>query len=311
MKSNKKFDPRLAALRRFAVTITLFNVLGHLWFGFEQSWAHPLVALLTAYALSILLEYVDARVNSREPKFVGGFMPMVNFLLSAHIGALAISMLIYPNQRLLPVVFATAFAICSKYIFRVTVKGRSCHYFNPSNFGIAATLFLFPAVAISPPYMFTENLYGIGDWILPALIVVFGSFLNHRFTRKMPLVLAWVGGFTVQALVRSLIFDVSPYSALLPMTGVAFLLFTFYMITDPATTPWGVRGQVYFGLATAATYGLLVSLHIVFGLFFALTFVCAVRGVALYARSWSTEGQFGKAPVPSTQPASETIGRTR
>jgi hypothetical protein len=56
---------RLGGLRRFAVAITLLNILGHTRLGFEQSWAQPLVALATAYSLEILLELIDAWVNRR------------------------------------------------------------------------------------------------------------------------------------------------------------------------------------------------------------------------------------------------------
>ena len=50
-------------------------------------------------------------------------------------------------------------------------------------------------VGIAPPYHFTENLQEVGDWVLPAIIVVSGSFLNFRYTSRLPLLLAWVGGF--------------------------------------------------------------------------------------------------------------------
>src|SRR5207253_10362685 len=73
--------------------------------------------------------------------------------------------------------------------------------------------------------------------------------------------------------------------ALMPMTGVAFILFTFYMVTDPATTPNEPRAQLVFGASVAAVYGLLMGLHIVFGLFFALTIVCAIRGVTMCAHA--------------------------
>jgi hypothetical protein len=53
------------------------------------------------------------------------------------------------------------------------------------------------------------------------------------------------------------------------------------MVTDPATTPSGTREQILFGSAVAFTYGLLMVTHIVFGLFFALSIVCAGRGVAM------------------------------
>jgi hypothetical protein len=57
-------------------------------------------------------------------------------------------------------------------------------------------------------------------------------------------------------------------------------------VTDPATTPAGRRDQIAFGLSVAAVYGLLMVTHVVFGLFFALTLVCGVRGLGMYARRW-------------------------
>jgi hypothetical protein len=54
------------------------------------------------------------------------------------------------------------------------------------------------------------------------------------------------------------------------------------MIPDPATTPLRPWRQVVFGVAVAATYGLLQVLHVVFGLFIALAAVCAARGIGLY-----------------------------
>lgn len=292
---------RLPALRRFATAITLFNILGHTVFGFEQSWAQPLIALATAYSVELLLELVDAWASGRPLRFAGGVQKLVDFLLSAHITGLAVAMLLYANEQLGPIAFATAVAIGSKTIFRVAVATRTRHIFNPSNFGITVTLLLFPWVGIAPPYHFTENLSGAEDWLLPGLIVITGTFLNARFTHRLPLIAAWVGGFTAQAIVRNLIFDAPIAATLMPMTGVAFVLYTFYMVTDPATTPSEPRAQVAFGLAVAAAYGLLMILHIVFGLFFALTLVCALQGLGLYAHAWMS--QRTEARVPLQAPA--------
>lgn len=288
MKANKPSwqADRLGGLRRFAVAITLLNIAGHLFLGFEQAWVTPLVALATAYSTELLLEAVDAWARGRSPRFKGGFKTLVDFLLSAHISGLAVAMLLYANERLGPIVFATAAAICSKALIRAPLGQGTRHFFNPSNFGITVTLMLFPFVGISPPYHFTEQLTGAGDWVLPALIVCTGSFLNARFTRRQPLIAAWLCGFVAQALLRSLLLDTPLEIGLLPMTGVAFVLYTFYMVTDPATTPSGTRAQIAFGAAVAMTYGLLVVFHVVFGLFFALTIVCALRGVGLYALAW-------------------------
>jgi hypothetical protein len=296
---------RLGGLRRFATAITVFNILGHTVFGFEQSPLQPLVALGAAYATEMLLEIIDARLRGRVPRFRGGVRNFVDFNLSATISGWATAMLLYASDRLAVIAFAAAAAIASKALFRVRVGNAHQHFFNPSNFGITLTLLLFPWVGIAPPYHFTENLHGVGDWILPALIIVSGSFLNARFTHRIPLILAWLGAFVLQALVRSAVFDTPLAAALMPMTGVAFILFTFYMVTDPATSPNAPRAQVAFGLAVAASYGALVSAHVVFGLFFGLSIVCLLRGVALQVRAL----EFGRVGVPrGPSPAAVRVG---
>jgi hypothetical protein len=82
------------------------------------------------------------------------------------------------------------------------------------------------------------------------------------------------------------------------MSGVAFLLFTFYMVSDPATTPFKFKNQIYFGAGVAFTYGILMSLHIVFGLFFSLFAVCSIRGVYL----WITNMQKQEIKNPIKNP---------
>jgi hypothetical protein len=276
---------RLGGLRRFAMAITVLNVLGHTVLGFEQAWIVPFVAVLSAYATELSLEMLDAALHRRRPRFLGGWMTLVDFLLSAHVSGLAVGMLLYTNARLAPVVAAAIVAIASKSLIRLSVDGGNRHVFNPSNLGITVVLVVFPWVGIAPPYQFTENLDGWVDWLLPAIIVTTGTLLNARFTKRLPLVAAWLGGFVVQAFVRAA-WSGGPVAevlipAIAPMTGVAFVLYTFYMATDPATTPSSVRSQLAFGGALAATYGLLVALHVVFGLFFALTAVSSVRAGAL------------------------------
>ncbi|HEX6747359.1 MAG TPA: hypothetical protein VF092_08655 [Longimicrobium sp.] len=274
---------RLGGLRRFAVAITILNLLGHTVLGFEQSWAQPVVALAAAYLTEALLEAVDSRAAGRSPRWRGGARAAVDFFLSAHITGLAVAMLLYANDRLAVIAFAAAAAIASKSLFRLPAGQGGRHFFNPSNLGITATLLLFPWVGIAPPYHFTEGLGPVGDWVLPAVIVCTGTLLNARFTRRLPLIGAWVLGFAAQAAVRHLAFGAPLGAAWLPLTGVAFILFSFYMVTDPATTPSAPRAQAAFGAAVAAAYGVLMTAHVVFGLFFALSLVCAARGAWAYA----------------------------
>lgn len=359
---DRQFRPNpLGGLRRFAVAITVFNLLGHFWLGFEQSYAQPLASLASAYVTQLLLEALEAWAQHRRPKFLGGFRALVDSLLSAHISGLATAMLLYANDRIWVVCFASAVAIASKTLFRMPVgsaKGAwplllfqlvlflfllqtgeatshwipvaprwmlafhlgmlalvvvlaallppgvpTRHYLNPSNFGIAVTLLLFPWVGIAVPYQYTENVGAIGDWVLPMIIICTGSFLNTWYTRRIPLVLAWVGTFALQAIVSSLILWFSTgfcpmASRLSAMTGVTFVLFTFYMVTDPATTPGRTGAQVAFGASVAVVYSLFVMLHLVFGLFVALVIVCVARGLGMYLLAYlgSSKPAAGSAP---------------
>lgn len=281
-----KIDPK-AALRRFALAITILNIAGHLFLGFEQSYAYPFVSLLTTYSLEFLYEFLFTVGTSKKPRYSGGITNFIDFLLSAHISGLAISMLLYSNESLWPIVFAATVAISSKVIFRVKISGKSRHFLNPSNTGIALTLLLFPTTTgIAPPYQFTENIFSIADWILPLVFILIGTMLNYKFTKKIILIIAWLIGFMVQAFIRYFFFDSALVTALIPFTGVAFLLFTFYMISDPATTPDSKNGQIIFGFSTAMVYGILMIIHIAFGLFFSLIIICSLRGCILYLQSF-------------------------
>jgi len=271
---------RFGGLRRFAIAITVLNLLGHTWLGFEQSWAQPLLALATTYSCELFVEWMDAWAGRRRPRFLGDWRKTIDFLLPAHITGLAIGMLLYSGDRVLPTMFAAAVAIASKATLHITMQGQKRHFLNPSNFGITVALLLFPWVGISPPYHFTENLGHAGSLILPALLCVSGTLINARFTGRLPLILGWMTGFILQAAVRSVMTGAPLAGALNPITGVAFLLFTFYMVSDPATTPFSASRQSLFGLAVAGAYSVLVHWHVAFGLFFALTLVAAVRGLA-------------------------------
>jgi enediyne biosynthesis protein E5 len=273
-------DPRYLALRNFAISMSVFNILGYALLGFEQPWLWPILALATGYSAEMFMEMVTARVERRRPDFTGGgFRGLWTFLLPAHITSLAVNMLLYANTRIWPVLFGVVVGIVGKSIFRAPIRGRMRHYMNPSNLGITVALLVFPWVNIAPPYHFTENVPGNFRIFIPMLILASGTVLNAMLTKKVPLILGWAGGFAIQALVRWWLFDVAILSALAVMTGVAFVLFTNYMITDPGTTPVKGRAQFMFGSAVATVYGVLMVFNVVYTLFFAVTIVCLVRGL--------------------------------
>ena len=273
---------RLASLRRFAISITVLNLLGHTVLGFESSWAQMFVAVLTAYSTELVLEITDAWANKRPYRFAGGGWCLVDFLLPAHIAGMAVAMLLYSGALLLPFVFAAAVAIASKALFTAPVDKSRRHFLNPSNTGIAITILLFPTLAPIMPYQFTERLSGGMSWAFPVLVIFVGIFMNWRYAGRLPLVLGWVIGFALQGIVRCLISDLPLIVGLVPMTGVSFILFTFYMVTDPGSTPIKSREQFVFGGAIALVYSLLVLAHIGFAFFYALLIVCSTRGLILY-----------------------------
>lgn len=274
----KKADPRLKALQRFALSISVLTIAGHLFLGFEQSPVTPVATLAFAYVMEVGLEVLDARLNERPLRFdKRSPRSVMAFLLPAHITALACAMLLYAGPVLWPYLLATALAITVKYMIKAPVNGRWRHVMNPSNFGIACVLLLAPWVGIAPPYMFTANVTELFDWLVPLVVVVLGTMLNTKLTGKWPLIVGWVGGFIAQAALRSLLEGGSFVAAISPLTGVAFILFTNYMITDPGTTPRGRRNQLFFGVGCAAWYGVLMTFHVVFGLFFALVATCLTR----------------------------------
>src|SRR6185369_3820385 len=154
-------------------------------------------------------------------------------------------------------------------------------------FGVAGTLLLFPDVSFAPPYHFTENITGLWDWGIPLIVLTTRLIVHGLFTGRVPLVGAWVGGFVVQAIVRAKLAGVPFFVPLMPITSAAFIIFTLYMIPDPATTPLKPSRQALFGFSVAIVYGTLQILHLVFGLFFALLIVCAIRGFSLHVgRLW-------------------------
>jgi hypothetical protein len=280
-----RHDPKvITALRRFAISISVFNILGYTVLGFEQPWLWPLIALATAYTTEIGLELIGARVEHRAPRFTGnGARGLMEFLLPAHITGLALNMLIYVNDRVLVMMFGVVVAVSAKWILRAPVRGRLRHYMNPSNLGITVILLLFPWASIAPPYHFTEKVDTWVGWLIVAVILISGTVLNAKLTGRMWLIGAWLITFALQAIVRGLLFGTAIPGALGMMTGVAFVLFTNYMVTDPGTTPSKPASQVAFGGGIALLYGFFMVAHIAYGLFLATATVCLIRGLFLWS----------------------------
>jgi len=301
--ARKQRDPR-TGLRNSATLATVFAIVGHTVLGFEQSLAQLFVAVLSGYTWALLFEWVDARSYNRPPGYAGGgFKKLVDFLLSAHMTSITTSFLIYANRRLWIMALATAIAIGSKYVLRVRCEGRLRHFMNPSNFALAVLYVTYQWTGVLP-WSFTTKIHGVWDWVLPAIIVCLGVRLNILFTRKIPLILSWLGTFVVLGFVRSWIGGTHVAAELVPLTGIAFVLFTFYMITDPQTTPAKPACQALFGAGIAFAYSVLLILHVQYTMFYSVTIVAAIRGAWMLAQGVreSAAQRAALPPVAAAQP---------
>jgi enediyne biosynthesis protein E5 len=306
LKDNGNHDPRYKALRNFAISVSVFNVFGYTLLGFEQAYIFPILAILTGYTTELTLETITAWARRRQPQYLGrGPRGLYEFLLPAHITSLAVNMLVYTNNQIRPVIFGVMVGVSGKYILQAPIAGRMRHYMNPSNLGIAATFTVFSSwVAIAQPYEFTENTNEFFKIMVPVIILTAGTVLNAKLTGRTMLIIGWMGGFAIQAFVRHGIWGVSLNSALGVMSGVAFLLFTNYMISDPGTTPSKPVPQFIFGGSVAFIYAVLMEANIVFTLFFSVVIVCATRGAGWWAvhlyNKYRTRRQLLQEPIPDT-----------
>ncbi|HLX48019.1 MAG TPA: enediyne biosynthesis protein [Streptosporangiaceae bacterium] len=302
-------DPRYLALRNFTISITAFNIFGYTLLGWEQPWIWPIFAVLTGYTVEITFELIGAWAERRRPGWEGnGPRGVLAFMMPSHITALACNMLLYANDRWWPVAFAVAVAVGQKHVLRAPIAGRLRHFMNPSNLGISVTLLLFGTwVSISPPYQFTEWANSYFRLMIPFIILTAGTVLNAMLTKKTALIVGWMGGFAIQAFVRHWLYGVQLNTAIGVMTGVAFVLFSNYMITDPATTPSKALPKFMFGASTAAVYGVLMAFNVVYTLFFALSIVCAARGLGWWVAHFMKKRQQRRAgPDGAARPASPT-----
>lgn len=287
-KVKKPADPRYLALRNFAISISAFNVFGYTLLGFEQPWLFALFAVITAYTTEITFETISAWAYKRRPEYRGkGPRGVYEFLLPAHITALAVNMLLYANNQFWPIMFGVIVAVSAKHVLRAPINGRMRHFMNPSNLGISVCLLVFARwISISPPYMFSEWASSYFRLFIPIVILVSGTVLNTMLTKRVALIVGWMGGFFIQAFVRHWLWGVQLNTALSVMTGIAFILFTNYMITDPGTSPTRPRAQFMFGSSVAFVYAVLMQFNIVYTLFFATSIVCAFRGMGWWGAYW-------------------------
>src|SRR6476661_2227958 len=206
------------------------------------------IAILTA---ALLAQYICTRIW-RLP----AFDPR-----SALISGLSLCLLLRTNSALLAVL-AAAVTIAGKFALRV----RGKHIFNPTNFGIVATMLATGGVWVSP-----------GQWgnaaFFAFLLACLGGLVVNRAARS-DVTYAFLAFYLAILFGRALWLGQPPAIPLHQLGSGGFLIFTFFMLSDPRTTPDSRAGRILFALLVALGAG---TVHFVLyrpnGLLLALFFL--------------------------------------
>jgi Na+-transporting NADH:ubiquinone oxidoreductase subunit NqrB len=240
-------DPRIT----LALALTTWTIFGQTFLYFNRDMFQIGIAVVTGCALDMLLAFV--------------FYRQILVPISAYITTLSIGILLASSDWRVFAVAAT-WAVTSKYLLRAGDR----HFFNPSNFGIVASLQLTHGAAT----VASGSQWG-GDYRVTLLIMVLGLLMMKR-VKRFDLVIAWLGGYILMALLRVALGQGGLVFALGPMTGAEFTLFTFSMLPDPKTNPPTSNARVAWGLAIAVLDGTLRYLEFRYSMFYALFALCAV-----------------------------------
>jgi len=197
------------------------------WLEFDVTPTRVVLLLGTALAT----QWTGDRIS-------GSPAPFASSARSALISGLSLCLLLRTNHAGLAVI-AAAVTIGGKFLLRVNGK----HVFNPTNFGIVAMLLLTNQVWVSP-----------GQWGAAAffafLMACAGSLVVNRATRS-DVTCAFIACYCALVFGRSSYLG-EPFAIPLHRLGSgALLLFTFFMISDPKTTPDSRAGRVIFAALVA------------------------------------------------------------
>ncbi|HEY8711848.1 MAG TPA: DUF2330 domain-containing protein [Thermoanaerobaculia bacterium] len=157
---------------------------------------------------------------------------------SAMISGLSLSLLMRSNS-LLPLVIAAAIAVSSKFLIRWNEK----HVFNPTNFAIVLMMIATPRVWVSS-----------GQWgsvaFLGFLIVCAGALVVYRSQRSdvtVAFLVFWSGILFARSIRLGDPFTIPLHR----LEDGALLIFAFFMISDPKTTPNSRLGRILFAALVA------------------------------------------------------------
>ena len=258
----RKNDPRVP----FACILTAYAVLGCTVLGFNRTPLQILLTVAVGCALDMGLHWLFCRRERLVP-------------LSAYISMMSIGLLLNYSHNYYLLFLPVFFTIASKYL--VTFRGR--HVFNPSLFGLVCALLLGQGLYSSAP----AYQWG-GSWAIAAFMITAACALFVFRIGRTPLIVSFLLFYALQTMLRAYILrDHLPMETLIlgTLTSARFYLFTFYMMTDPKTSPPGKWQQVGWSFVVVVVDLWFHTMESLSTLFYALFLAAAVRFLWLHSRA--------------------------
>ncbi|NWG92451.1 MAG: RnfABCDGE type electron transport complex subunit D [Parvularculaceae bacterium] len=201
------------------------------------------------------------------------------------ISGLSLSLLLRADG-LWPFALAAALSIGSKFAIRAGDR----HIFNPANFGIVLM------VAFSGAAWTSTGEWGGAPWFA-AMIAALGAVTCWRASRlDVPII--YLGVFAALVVGRALYLGDPLSIPALRLSHGALILFAFFMISDPVTTPMDSRQRALF-VSAAAALAYIGQFHFFISdaIFYAPFAVALLRLLAGDAGA-GARYQWGTAPGP-------------
>jgi hypothetical protein len=214
-------DPRHGQI----LTLGSLLVYGLGWLGFDLTLVQVAVTLAAALATQALADRWTGR-------------PCRSGAKSALISALSLCLLLRTDVLWVAAAAATI-AVGSKFVIRVGGK----HVFNPTNGALVALLLTTGQAWVSPGQWGTAAAFGFAMACAGLLVV-------HRAARS-DVTLAFMATYAGLLIGRSLWLGEPLSIPLHRLESGAFLLFSFFMISDPKTTPDARAGRLAFAILVA------------------------------------------------------------
>ena len=211
--------------RHFQIAaLSTLLAINFVWIDFGAKPLHSALAIASALAAQAVCS-----------RWFG--LPRVD-LRSALITGLSLSLLLRADEPWLPAI-AGIVAIASKFVLRIDGK----HIWNPAGFAIVALLLTSGGVWISP------GQWGASVWF--GSLVAFLAILVLHASQRSDTALFFLGSHAALLLARALWLGDPLVIPLHQLHSGSLLIFAFFMISDPRTTPDSRVGRLVLALAVA------------------------------------------------------------